>query len=169
MTIEELAARPKLSSAPVAATAARDAFAHLVSGIAVVGTGQLGTTIGSLTSWSLSPATIIFGVQQGSQLHRAVLVEKIWGVSVLAKHQSPVANRFAGRDPVADRGIEGLITFHGVAVVPEAILWLRVRRTLTRELGDHLLVMAEITHYRAFTGSPLTYFRREFGTVEPGN
>jgi flavin reductase (DIM6/NTAB) family NADH-FMN oxidoreductase RutF len=98
-------------------------------------------------------------------MHSAVLTHQYWGVSVLASHQSSLANRFAGRGPVVERGVADLAVFEEVAVIPEAILWLRVCRKLILPLGDHLLISAEVTHSRVFPGLPLTYFRREFGTL----
>ncbi len=141
---------------------ARQAFRTFTSSVAVVTSGELGTTVGSLISLSIDPPSILFSVQFGTRFHSAVQSQLYFGVSILAEGQAELAKRFSGS--YQNRMVANWATFHQVAVAPGAVTWLLVSREMCLEAKDHLLVIARVNQIKTFPERvPLVYSDRSYG------
>ncbi|MFF4274346.1 flavin reductase family protein [Streptomyces sp. NPDC001536] len=156
---------PELASADLL----RSVFRRHAAGVAVITAGgeegPVGFTATSLTSVSVEPPLLSFGIGVGASSWPAISEADHVGVHILGEHQQELAATFArsGADrfgtPTAWR--EGP---EGVPVLDDVLAWL-VCRVVTRvPAGDHRIVLAEVLlGDPAGAGRPLVYHQGRFG------
>ena len=124
--------RDRLPSGPHAPADLRSCFGMFATGITVVSAGgpnPCGMTANSFTSVSLDPPLILVCIVHDAAMHKAILGEGTFAISVLAAHQEPVARHFANRDrPRGEHEFEtvrshpGALT--GAPVLAGALAWI---------------------------------------------
>lgn len=149
----------------------RTALSHHPGGVVVVTADASGEPVGltatSFTSISLAPPLVGFYVAESSATWAKLRRADEFGVNLLGEDQSGTAQRFAAKN--ADRfapptswrpGPEGVPLLDGTAV------HLVCRRYDTRLVGDHWLVVGEVTHCleKSDPQPPLLYHRGAFGS-----
>ncbi|MFE1169196.1 flavin reductase family protein [Nocardiopsis sp. NPDC058789] len=152
----------------------RATMRHHPAGVVVitasVGGRPVGLTATSFTSVSLDPPLVSFYVADTSTTWPTLRRAGEFGVQLLSEEQADVAARFASRDvdrfapPTAWRpGPDGVPLLDG------AVAHLVCTRFDTRLIGDHWLVVGEVTHTLVLTDPrpPLLYHRGGFTTVTP--
>ena len=129
------------------------------SGVAVVtvdaGGQELGLTVGTLTSLSLEPALVGFGIRRDAALHELLREAGAFAVSLLSGEQEALAQHFA-------RGVPPIALWEGIARRPGdetgaplldgALGWVEARLVSEQDAGDHTWFVGEVLG--AQPGSP---------------
>jgi flavin reductase (DIM6/NTAB) family NADH-FMN oxidoreductase RutF len=149
-------------------------MARFATGVSVVATSRdgvrYGMTVNSLTSVSLEPTLMLFCCERDSSLHEPLLAAGVWGASVLAAAQQPLAAWFATRgEPGVDQfdGKDvraGRLT--GAPLLNRSLAWFECRTWATYDGGDHTIVVGEVLDLGCEGDAPaLLYFRSAYGTT----
>ncbi|GAB3703309.1 flavin reductase family protein [Nocardiopsis oceani] len=130
----------------------------------------VGLTATSFTSVSLSPALVSFYVADSTSTWPTLRRAGEFGVQLLAEGQSELAARFASKG--VDRFAEPTSWRPGPSRVPlldGASAHLVCERFDTRLVGDHWLVVGQVTHTLVLEEPrpPLVYHQGAFGSVSP--
>jgi flavin reductase (DIM6/NTAB) family NADH-FMN oxidoreductase RutF len=149
----------------------RQAFRRHPAGVVVItcdgGRGPAGFTATSLTSLSLQPPLVCFGISAGASSWPHLADADTAVVNFLDAGQEQLARRFAtsGIDRFAEptdwhRLPSGEPVLDGVAG------WLRVTLHSRLPAGDHRIVVAQVTAARLHPGrSPLVYLDGRYHTL----
>ncbi|MFE9245974.1 flavin reductase family protein [Nocardiopsis sp. NPDC006938] len=145
---------------------------HHPAGVVVitadVGGRPVGLTATSFTSVSLHPPLVSFYVADSSTTWPTLRRAGVFGVQLLGAGQEDVATRFASRG--ADRFAPPTVWSpgpDGVPLLDGAVAHLVCARHDARMVGDHWLVIGEVTHTLVLADPrpPLLYHRGGFTTV----
>lgn len=146
------------SLAPVESThvTAPDALLEVLrrqpSGVSIVtvdAAGQrVGLTVATLVSLSLEPPLVGVAIARQAALHELLREARIFGVSLLAAGQEPLAEHFArGVPPIGMwEGIAATRGESGAPLVDGALGWLECRVRDELETGTHTLFVGEVLH-----------------------
>jgi flavin reductase (DIM6/NTAB) family NADH-FMN oxidoreductase RutF/DNA-binding GntR family transcriptional regulator len=149
----------------------RNIIGHFASGVTVITAlhdGQAtGATASAVSSLSLEPPMVLICLNKSSTTQQAVAGSGRFAVNILGEDQAEEAMRFATKS-AADK-------FKGVAVVEGewgepllgealAILECRVVEEVTG--GTHSVFLAAVDRASARSGTPLAYFRGQFGRLQ---
>ena len=148
----------------------REVISHFASGVTVITAlhdgRPYGTTASAVASLSLEPPMLLVCMNKQSETGRAVAQSKRFGVNILGANQVDLAERFAQK---------GGDKFAGVPVTPgqwdeplfdEALATLECRVAEETTGGTHYVFLAEVESGAASGGTPLAYFKGEFGRLE---
>jgi flavin reductase ActVB len=159
-----------MSTRPVDAATFRKALACFPSGIVVISVQDAagidhGMTVSAFCSVSLDPPLVLTCIGHNATIAHAVAEASAFGASVLSDSQAGVSRRFAA--PGADRFerasiLRGVL---GVALLPDALAHIECRIVARHEAGDHTIVVGEVVHAVAHTGTPLAYFGGEYARL----
>jgi flavin reductase (DIM6/NTAB) family NADH-FMN oxidoreductase RutF len=141
------------------------------TGVAVVtvdaGGQRLGLTIGSLTSLSLEPPLVGFGVARDAALHELLREAGGCAVSLLAAGQDWLAQHFA-------RGVPPIAMWHGIAteagasgapLLVGALGWLECALREEVAAGTHTFFVCEVLRVELGEDAPaLTRVRGTYGS-----
>lgn len=147
------------------ADAARDAFAHWLTGVAVLAARDephtYAMTVGSLAPVSVEPPMLLVCVHNDAPLATVLEPGVACSVSVLDEAQKRAANVFADRFAVAGDLLEDL---DGVPAVRGAPVVLIGTVDAVHDGGDHRIVVLALRRIRTAggEGGPLAYWRREY-------
>ena len=130
----------------------------------------VGLTATSFTSVSLDPPLVSFYIAESSTTWPTLRRAGEFGVQLLTEEQSDLAARFASRG--SDRFAPPTAWSRGPSQVPlldGAAAHLICSRFDTRLIGDHWLVVGEVTHTLVLEDPrpPLVYHQGAFGGVAP--
>jgi flavin reductase (DIM6/NTAB) family NADH-FMN oxidoreductase RutF len=145
---------------------------RLAAGVAVVatrdGVGFRGLTVTSLTSVSLRPPLVLVCLDRLSQTRDLVLAQSVFTISVLAREQDFLADRFSARAPAVDREwreVGHRLSGSGLPIIDGAPAWFECDVFEVRPAGDHDIVVGAITAAGSGPGDPLVLWDRAFWTV----
>jgi flavin reductase (DIM6/NTAB) family NADH-FMN oxidoreductase RutF/DNA-binding GntR family transcriptional regulator len=149
----------------------RRVIGSFMSGVVVITTShdgnRHGATVSAVSSLSLDPPMLLVCLHAASATQDAVNRSGTFAVNILAEDQGQLAERFARPgstdkfDGVAVRtGHTGVPVFEGALAVVEC----RVVEAVTG--GTHRVFLGSVVHAEATEGSPLAYFRGNFGKLE---
>jgi len=148
----------------------REVIGRFASGVTVITTtlsGQdFGTTASAVSSLSLEPPMLLVCLNDTSDTGRAIGVAGAFVVNILSESQGDIAYRFATKSATKFESIE---IVRGPAGLPElagSLARIRCRVTDTARGGTHTVYMGRVEAASAMEGSPLTYFRGQFGRFE---
>jgi flavin reductase (DIM6/NTAB) family NADH-FMN oxidoreductase RutF len=139
------------------------AMSQFASGVTVVTTENEGTrygmTVASFASLSLHPPLVLVCIEKSVKTHEAIASAGKFGVSILAKDQADLSNRFASRRDDKFEGV-GIRTGElGVPLLDGAICTLECRLHTTLPGGDHSIFVGEVVDAQTIETAPLLYFR----------
>jgi flavin reductase (DIM6/NTAB) family NADH-FMN oxidoreductase RutF len=126
-----------------------------------------GTTVNSFTSVSIEPPLVLVSLAKSSRA-AGNIIDKPFGINVLAHDQVDVAMRFAGKPQESDsvrwdhtRIAPRLVGSHALFVcTPWAV----------HEAGDHILVLGQVEHYEADdSGDALAFYKGAFQRIGDGS
>lgn len=139
------------------------------AGVAVVstrrGAGYRGLTATSLVSASLEPPLLAVCLDRFSQTRDAVRETAAFNVSLLAREQEFLAERFAGRAPQVDpawKEVAHRLGGNGLPILEGAVAWFECRLEDLRPAGDHDLALGLVTDAGWAEGEPLILWDRAF-------
>lgn len=139
------------------------ALSHFASGVTVVTTEwngkKYGMTVASFASLSLHPPLVLICIDRTVQTHDAIAAAGTFGVSILAKGQADLSNRFASRSDDKFSGVAIETGVLGVPLIGGALA--RIECTLADRLpgGDHTIFVGLVESIATAEGEPLIYYR----------
>src|SRR4051794_17143619 len=123
-------------------------------------------TASAVSSLSLEPPMLLVCLNTGSSTQRVIHATGTFGVNVLDEQQGALAERFATR---ADDRFAGTAIRRGQLGIPllaDALACCECRVTEDVTAGTHRVFLAEVLDAVARDGTPLTYYRGQFGRFE---
>ena len=145
------------------------------SGVAVVlvrdDAGYRGATLSAFTTVSLEPPLVLLVIDREGQMADRVPAAGAFTVSVLDRSHEFLAERFAGRAPLAPTDLAGVpheLTPAGRPVLTGALAWFDCTVVTVHPGGDHLLVLGAVTEVgsTADTDDPLLYYEGRYRAIE---
>lgn len=145
----------------------RDALGRFATGVTVVtmdtDDGPRGITVNAFSSLSLDPPLVGVAIDHGAGAHGALVRADRYGVSILARSQQVLSDRFAGRDIDPEIGWERL----GEApVLRGALVQLSCGIVQRVAVGDHTLFVGEVEAAITLDGVPLLYHQGGYGVED---
>jgi 3-hydroxy-9,10-secoandrosta-1,3,5(10)-triene-9,17-dione monooxygenase reductase component len=158
---------------PVTPDDFRNAMSRFASGVTVVSTkdaaGKLhGITVSSFASVSLEPPMVLICIEKMTTSHHAFEESGVFVVNILNEDQSWLSEKFA--DPLRDKfdGVGHKPGLEGVPMLTDALATLECRITFSYHGGDHSIFVGQVENVNVAEGSPLLYFRGEYGAIGGG-
>ena len=149
----------------------KDAMRQVAGGVSVITAGlgedRTGLTATSAVSLSVEPPTMIICVNRSASAWPVMRRHRHFCVNVLAEHQQPVADRFAGRG-----GVKGAARYEHAAWLSLATGALALDGALASidcEIEDfidrhsHSIVIGAVRAIRVNPGRPLVYAQGGYG------
>ncbi len=165
---------PNSSDFPeVNASDLRKALGQFPTGVAVVTTRSLdgedlGMTVSSFNSLSLSPPLVLFSIDERARSLAKWRETKGYAINILANHQHSLSDRFA--QALVDKWT-GVPFERGHAQVPilkDTAACFTCRPYAQHESGDHVLFIAEILHVAVNqAATPLIFCQGCYGDLLP--
>jgi flavin reductase (DIM6/NTAB) family NADH-FMN oxidoreductase RutF len=148
----------------------RDVISHFASGVTVItalaGDRPYGTTASAVTSLSLEPPMLLICMNKQSETGRAVAAAGHFAVNILGADQIDLARRFARKGGDKFDGVQVKPGRWGEPLFEEALATLECRVAEQTAVATHYVFMAEVVSGTARAGTPLAYFRGQFGRLE---
>ncbi len=156
---------PARGQAPVTAAQLRRTLRRQAAGVTVITVpGPAGFTATSFTSVSLEPALVSFYISATASAAPAVRAAESFAVHILRRDQEQLAARFARSGVDRFAGADWAPDGRGTPLLADVAAWLTARPVLLQEVGDHLLVVGEVTAAGEQEGSrPLVHHDGVFG------
>ncbi|HVE62819.1 MAG TPA: flavin reductase family protein [Mycobacteriales bacterium] len=137
-----------------------------------VGDAHHAMTANSFISVSLDPVLVLVSVDRASRFHDVVLAARVFGVSVLAADQEPVARWFSSRGRPHDltqfaEHPHRLGERTGVILLDGALATIECSTYAVHDAGDHTLVVGEVVSLALPRpdDAPLVFFAGAYGPV----
>ncbi|VTU46466.1 p-hydroxyphenylacetate 3-hydroxylase, reductase component (plasmid) [Variovorax sp. SRS16] len=142
--------------------ALRSALACFATGVCVVTTQSpekvdVGVTVNSFTSVSLSPPLILWSLAKSSSALEAFRQGEHFVVHVLAADQEHLSTRFASRGIDRFAGVPIQRNLEGVPVLDHSAARFECRVAHQYEGGDHLIFVGEVLRFQADAAQPLVF------------
>jgi flavin reductase (DIM6/NTAB) family NADH-FMN oxidoreductase RutF len=148
----------------------REVISHFASGVTVITAlhdgRRYGTTASAVTSLSLEPPMLLVCLNKESETGRAVAAGGHFGVNILGADQVELARRFARKGGDKFDGVPIAEGHWGEPLFDDALATLECRVAEQTAVATHHVFMAEVVSGAARTGTPLAYFRGQFGRLE---
>jgi flavin reductase (DIM6/NTAB) family NADH-FMN oxidoreductase RutF len=156
----------------------REVLAHRAAGVAVVTTRDgdelHGLTVSAWCSASLDPPLVLACVEAVTASHAAIVGSGAFGLTILAREQEALADRFAGRAiPVGPdfAGVPFVQAVTGAPLLLGGIGWLDCRVVASHPAGTHTVFVGEVVAAASAADAdalaPLIYLRRRY--VQPSD
>lgn len=151
----------------------RDVIGRFASGVTVVTVTKdgepLGTTASAFTSLSLDPPMVLVCMNKTSETGQAIHETGKFAVNILGEGHPDLAIRFAGKGNNKFEGVDTEPGAGGDPLLVEALATLECTVTEETTGGTHLVFLANVDRASAKPGSPLAYFRGQFGRFAPAD
>jgi len=148
----------------------RDVIGHFASGVTVVTALQegrpFGTTASAVSSLSLEPPMLLICMNKDSETGRAIAAARRFALNILGEDQADTAVRFAAKGGDKFGGVPVSAGQWGEPLLAEALATLECRVVEETTGGTHFVFIAEVDRGCARTGTPLAYWRGQFGRLE---
>jgi flavin reductase (DIM6/NTAB) family NADH-FMN oxidoreductase RutF len=148
----------------------REVISHFASGVTVVTALHddrlYGTTASAVTSLSLEPPMLLICMNRESETGRAVAATGHFAVNILGADQIDLAKRFARKGGDKFEGVPVTPGRWGEPLFDEALATLECHVAEQTTVATHYVFMAEVVSGTARAGTPLAYFKGQFGRLE---
>jgi flavin reductase (DIM6/NTAB) family NADH-FMN oxidoreductase RutF len=148
----------------------RDVISNFASGVTIVTVmhegRRFGTTASAVTSLSLEPPMLLICMNKQSETGRAVAAAGRFAVNILGANQADLAERFAQKGGDKFAGVPTTPGKWGEPLFVDALATLECRVAEETAGGTHYVFIAEVESGSASAGTPLAYFRGQFGRLE---
>ena len=148
----------------------REVISNFASGVTVVTVlhegRQYGTTASAVTSLSLDPPMLLICMNKQSETGRAVSAAGHFAVNILGSGQAGLAKRFAQKGDDKFTGVRVTPGKWGEPLFEDALATLECTISEETSGGTHYVFLAEVEGGAASGGTPLAYFRGQFGRLE---
>jgi flavin reductase (DIM6/NTAB) family NADH-FMN oxidoreductase RutF len=150
----------------------RDAFARLPGAVVLVATrdatGFRGATATSFVAVSVDPPLVLVCLDRPSATGDAVVADAAFTISLLARGQEFLADRFSGRAPAVDgswRDVAHRLGANGLPLLEGAVGWFECRLESVMAGGDHDILLGAVTGVGRGPGEPLLHWERGYWTL----
>jgi flavin reductase (DIM6/NTAB) family NADH-FMN oxidoreductase RutF len=149
----------------------RDIIGHFASGVTVITAlhdGQpFGTTASAVSSLSLEPPMVLICLNKTSSTENAISASQRFAVNILGEDQADEAMRFATKSAAEKfKGVKVVDGEWGEPLLGDALAILECRVAEQVTGGTHSVFLAEVERASARSGTPLAYFRGQFGRIQ---
>jgi flavin reductase (DIM6/NTAB) family NADH-FMN oxidoreductase RutF/DNA-binding GntR family transcriptional regulator len=147
----------------------RDVVGSFASGVTVIttvdGEAPYGTTASAVSSLSLEPPMVLICLNRTSSTGQAISRARRFAINVLDEDQAELASRFARKDPDKFVGVDHVRGVTGQPLLAQALATIECRVVEEVTGGTHTVFLSEVDAASARQGSPLAYFRGQFGRL----
>jgi 3-hydroxy-9,10-secoandrosta-1,3,5(10)-triene-9,17-dione monooxygenase reductase component len=145
----------------------RRVLGHFPSGIVIV-TGiesrqPFGLTCQSFFALSLNPRLVAIAISESSTSWKAIERSGSFCANVLPERRHDLCRSFARTGVDKFRGVEWQPSGTGSPRLRDALAWIDCTIDQVLTIGDHKLVVGAVCELGADEGSPLLFFRGQFG------
>lgn len=151
----------------------RDVIGHFATGVTVItavdAEEQYGTTASAISSLSLEPPMLLICMDRQSTTGAAVGRVRRFAVNILNEHQDDLARRFATKAERKFDGVRLLAGRYGEPLLADALAHVECHVVEEVSGGSHTVFLAEVHRASASAGTPLAYYRGEFGRLKVGD
>jgi flavin reductase (DIM6/NTAB) family NADH-FMN oxidoreductase RutF len=146
----------------------RVAMRAFATGVAIIACGRgaqrAGCVATAVASLSLDPPSLIVNLQRDGSTYRRLKESDAFSVNFLKSEQEPLAQRFAGGAPSAERFSEGawIEGATGAPALADALATLDCRIVEILERYTHAIVIGRVAAARSVEGPALLHFRGRF-------
>jgi len=123
-----------------------------------------GTTVNAFASLSMEPPMVLISMDRRSELLAQIQESGLFGLNILASHQSDLASNFAKKGGTGKFTEVEWRLDTGVPRIPGSNGFLGCEVAELVEAGDHFVVLGFVRRADASARPPLTYYSRAFGT-----
>ena len=149
----------------------RSVLGRFASGVTVLTTrsqdADLGMTVSSFCSLSLSPPLVLSCVDKAADLHHLLPKGQRVVFNILSASQEALSRRFAEEE--GSRRFDG-IGFHrdphGVAVLDDVLASIEATIIEQHDAGDHSIFVAHVDGAASSDARPLLYYRGGYAELE---
>jgi|Deesub1362A_J573_1020465.scaffolds.fasta_scaffold03398_6 flavin reductase (DIM6/NTAB) family NADH-FMN oxidoreductase RutF len=128
-----------------------------------------GMTVSSFTSLSLDPALVMVALRIGTRTEEWVRRRRGFAISILARDQQALAERFAGPEPREESRFtqhQWRATPSGHPIPSGCLAWLDCNVQRMQQVGTHRLIIARAaTTSQPREAAPLLYFRQGYHSI----
>ncbi len=147
----------------------RDVIGHFATGVTVITAVEdekmFGTTASAVSSLSVEPPMLVICMNRQSSTGACVGRVRRFAVNILNAHQGELAKRFATKAPDKFEGVELLTGRYGEPLLAQALAHVECHVVEEASGGTHTVFLAEVHRASAGTGTPLAYYRGQFGRL----
>lgn len=147
----------------------RATMGRFSTGVAIVTTEFAGEphgmTVNSLTSVSLDPPLVLVCFGHDARTSRAVRGRGSFVVNILARHQEPLANRFARPAEDHFRDLPVVFDGFGLPVLPGCLATLTCEISAVYPGGDHVIIVGGVLRCEQDGTAPLVFFHGEYHSL----
>jgi flavin reductase (DIM6/NTAB) family NADH-FMN oxidoreductase RutF/DNA-binding GntR family transcriptional regulator len=158
------------SSRRLSSSEFRDVIGHFASGVTVITVTHddkpHGTTASAVSSLSLEPPMVLICMNKASSTGQAISSARAFAINILNEEQSALAQRFATKVPDKFAGTPVTTGPHGQPLLSDALATIECEVVEDVSGGTHTVFLGEVRSATSNEGSPLAYFRGEFGRLE---
>ncbi len=150
----------------------RDTLGCFATGVTIITTvdsegGPVGLTANSFSSLSLDPPLVLFCLDRNVVSFSAFHSNRHFAVNILGADQEDMARRFAQSGSEKWNGV-GFETWDtGCPILGGCIANLECNTDSIYEGGDHVIIVGEVVRVANGGGTPLAFFRGQYGSVTP--
>jgi len=149
----------------------RNALGSFASGVTAVTTKDangklLGITVSAFCSVSLSPPMVLICIEKTAGCHYAFEESNVFVVNILREGEAQTSELFASVIDNKFEEIEYSLGIDGVPILTNALATLECRVKFSYHGGDHSIFVGEVENVSVDDGSPLMYFRGNYGRFE---
>lgn len=145
----------------------RDVISNLITGVSIIttqhGDERFGVTASSVTSLSLSPASILVCLNQRLAIADVISDTGVFAVNILGEEHGDLAMQFSQSHEDKFRGTKLATGDLGSPILVDALAHLECRLVERKDFATHAIFIAEIDSASYRDGSPLAYWRSAFG------
>ncbi|MFJ6900643.1 flavin reductase family protein [Streptomyces hokutonensis] len=123
-----------------------------------------GTTVNAFASLSMDPPMVLISMDRRSDLLARIQESGLFGLNILASHQSDLASNFAKKGGTGKFAEVEWELDAGVPRIPGSNGFLGCEVAELVQAGDHVVVLGYVRRADASARPPLTYHSRVFGT-----
>lgn len=148
----------------------REVIGHFATGVTVITAndedGEFGSTASAVSSLSLEPPRLLVCMNRQSLTGACIYRTGRFAVNILSEHQGDLAAHFASKSPDKFRNVSTSPGRLGEPLLEGALAHVECRVIEQISAGTHTVFLAEVERATAGTGSPLAYYRGQFGRLQ---
>jgi flavin reductase (DIM6/NTAB) family NADH-FMN oxidoreductase RutF/DNA-binding GntR family transcriptional regulator len=148
----------------------RDVIGRFASGVTVITVNHderpHGTTASAVSSLSLEPPMVLICMNKASSTGQAITASRAFAINILNAEQDSLARRFATKGLDKFAGTPVTTGPHGQPLLADALATIECEVVEEVTGGTHTVFLGEVRSATSHEGSPLAYFRGEFGRLE---
>lgn len=136
------------------------ALSRFPTGVAVVTAIGLdghpvGLIVNSFASVSLDPPVVLWSLRQESSLFAQFMEAEAYAVSVLAREQQGLVQRFSSRNPDRFAGVPYSQGVFGLPLLKGAVAVFECRKVGALPVGDHVVLLGQVLRFSDLHCQPL--------------